>query len=68
MILKYCNVRVITPIEAGRCRKLDMDCLTDVYVFKPRCDSILTGKNSVENGCNAGHCSKFEQSLFRSTH
>ena len=44
MILKYCNVRIITPIEATSCRKLAVLCIADIYVFKPQCESVLTGK------------------------
>ncbi|XP_065225037.1 DNA-directed RNA polymerase I subunit RPA43 [Planococcus citri] len=55
MILRICNIRILQPIEADRCRRLNVTCIADIYVFKPQCGSILSAivnkKSDSHLGC-----------------
>ncbi|XKL66102.1 hypothetical protein PGB90_009522 [Kerria lacca] len=42
LILRYCNLRTVSPVEANLCHKLNVTCIADVYVFKPQHNCILT--------------------------
>ncbi|XKL66580.1 hypothetical protein PGB90_010000 [Kerria lacca] len=42
LILRFCNPRTVSPVEANLCHKLNVTCIADVYIFKPQRNCILT--------------------------